>query len=519
MIELKPYKKPMLILLSVILLFVVILLNFKSVGRAPELVRLSKSVAYPGDTISLYGNYFGGEISKGRVTINGQLVFRSNIVSWSDKEITLTLLKDFKSGMITVKNMFGESESHLITSYNDVPTVKTSEEITGFPFIESIDNLDGPESKYVLAGRNFGVRQNLSTLVVSNNNENDGDGFSEIPKDCIVSWSDDSIEFYLPFGLKSSVIYVKSSKGFSNYFNLPEEADNPVSYNFSSSKNYKLRQRVTIEDVITLMGSSIGLFIPCPEEGLNQKNITLNSREGFYNKDTNTYNYILNVNETGESFSVELESSIDVYRVRTDVDINLVGRKYDTVSPNYKIGFQTTPGVLYKDRDIKNTSVWLAKKSKNPYIQAEEIIKWIVKYIKLDSEGASLSSAAFKNRKGSEDGLVKLTVSMLRSAGIPSRVVKGIVINDGNSRNYSWTEFLLPGGAWVTVDIIEFKKNSSYEIGSLTNNKVAFSRGIKYIEYQNDSFRDDIYVLQNSVSYFSGNVESYNAVWHNVEIE
>lgn len=519
MIELKEYKKPLIILSSIIALFIIILINFKSVGRAPELVRLSKSVAYPGDRITLYGNYFGGEISKGRVTINDQLVFRSDIIAWSDKEITLTLLKDFKSGMISVRNMFGESESHLITSFDDVPRIKTKEEVPGYPFVETIEVVESSENRYILNGRNFGSRQNLSTLVVSNNNYNDSDGFSEIGNYNILSWSDDEIEFYLPYGLKSSVIYVKSSKGFSNYFSLPKLEKRAVSYSYGSFRSYGLRQVVDVVDVVALKGSYIDLFVPCPYEGLNQKNILLNSTEGVYNKISNTFNFSNAVNESGDKFSVELDSSVEVYKLKTKVIKNLVKREYDKRSPNYKLGFERTPGVVVKDRDIRNTGLWLARKNKNPYIQVELIIDWLKKYIKLDTKAPELSSAAFKGRKASELGLVNLTISMLRSSGIPSRIVKGIIVEGGVSRNYQWLEFLLPSGAWIPIDIIEYKKNSLYEIGSLDYNKIVYTKGVTSIEYQEDNFRNDIYALQNTVSNFEGNVERYNTIWHNIAIE
>lgn len=513
----KQFKKPLIVLISIIALLLVLLINFKSVGRAPQLIKLSKSVAYPGDTITLYGNYFGGEISKGQIIINDQMVFTSNIISWSDKEITFNLHSDFKSGMIFVRNMFGESESHLITSFNDVPKIRTKEEIPGLAFIESITALKSSEDRYKISGKNFGSSQTLSYLLVASNSESED--YTEVNSNFVVSWSDDSIEFYLPYDIKGSVLYIRNSKGFSNYFNLPDRKDRSVKFNLGIYRNYKLTQRVDIIDIVALKNSSIDLFIPSPIVGINQKNLILDSESGVYNRLNSTFYHSIDVIESGEEFNLILKSSLDVYKLTTEVNRSKVKRSWDKESPNYIKGFERTPNVLITDTNIKNTAVWLARKNKNPYIQTELILNWIVKYIKLDEKGDSLSSAAFKNRKGSEEGLVALGVSMLRSAGIPSRVVKGIIIEGEKSKNYMWFEFLLPGGAWIPVDIVELKKNSVYKLGTLNYNKIAFTKGLKNIEYQKDNYDRDIYALQNTLTNFKGNIERYNTVWHNVEIE
>jgi len=80
---LKINKRALVVLMSIlILLFMFLMLNLNNIGRQPELYSVSNSVVSPGDTITIYGNYFGGELSKGRVYINNKMVFNDFILSW-----------------------------------------------------------------------------------------------------------------------------------------------------------------------------------------------------------------------------------------------------------------------------------------------------------------------------------------------------------------------------------------------------------------------------------------------------
>lgn len=514
----KIYKKPIFIVLIATSVFIIILLNFKNVGRPPELYNLSDSVAHPGDTITLKGNYFGKDISKGQIFINDQILFSNYIKSWSNKDIVLKLPDDFKSGMIHINNMFGESDSLLLTSYKDVPRIRTNEEIPGFPFIKSAKKLVSSDFKIHLSGRNFGSRQALSSLVVSNSNDNDGDGFSDIPDEYIVRWSDDTIVFYMPYGIRSKVLYVRSSKGFSNYFTLPVRGTIPVVYEYGISKKYNLKQKVELNNIVALENSSISIFIPCVLEDLNQKNVLLSSTGGTYNKLNNTFDHKIDIKESGKEFWLELDSYLDVYSLTTSINKRVLSKSYDKESPQYISGYQTIPGVIEGDKDTKSTSRWLIRNSKNYYNRAEIIINWIIKYIKMSEDGTSLSNDVLKNKMGSSKGLVKLTTAMLRAGGIPSRIISGIKVEE-TVENYLWLEFFLPGGGWIPMDIVKAKSTEDNIIGSLDYNRIAFTKGVVNIKYQNDNFEHDLYALQNCVSNSEGNIENYDAVWHNVEIE
>jgi len=512
---LKINKKLVVILIGLVtVLSLVLIFNFNSVGRSPELLSLSKSVASPGDTIVLKGKYFGGEVSRGRVYINDKMIFKEFIKSWSNDEIIIELSDDFKSGMIVVDNMFGQSSPYLITSLKDVPEIRDDNYSINKPFIRDAVYSNNTDLKIDVYGNSFGTREMFSLLKI-----HDLDGnVIDIDKSLITQWHDYLITFFIPYGIDNMVITVENSNGISNEFALHRNDIPPVIYIKDNNKKYQLKQIVDIYNVITLGEGSVELFLPTVFSDYRQDDIVFDSALGSFISKYNVYNYQLNFYETGENYSITLNTSLNVSSIETKIRREYIGRVYDKESPAYIDGFSYIPNVDKSDKDISGTGVWLVRNSKNRVSQAEIIIDWILKYIKIEDESSDNASIAFKNRSASNLGLINITTSMLRSIGIPSRVVYGIKI-DENVSNYRWLEFYLPSGGWVPVDLVQKKVQRDYPIGTLENNIIGFSKGLTFIDYQSDNLQNGFYALQNSTSNFHGNIESYDTLWHNIEIK
>lgn len=494
------------------LLFIILILNYKSVGKKPELHSLSVSVANPGDTITLFGNYFGGEISRGRVYINEQMVYEDFIQSWSNKEITLTLEDDFASGMITVNNMFGESKPYLITSFKDVPRIEKDSVNVGVPHIISANYIDESNIKIEIIGTSFGYDKSYSQLELSSIDGED----NHLRDFSIISWDDDLIKLYLPHGINNLILSFTSNLGKSNEFALHNSRIPSVIYINSDTKIYHLEQRIDITDVVALGDSYINLFVPTIYEGFNQRKISSDPGIGIYNHKSNTYDYLIEVHETGEEFSEFLKTEVEVSRIETKIRKDLIGRIYDKNSPYYKDGFQKIPNIEINE-DLKSTAVWLIRNTNNRFTQAEIVMNWVSKYIDIEENGKINSISGFENRSASYFGLVNIAVSMLRSIGVPARIVRGIIYS-GQSSSYQWLEFYLPDGGWIPVDLIRIKKEPSYSIGKIESSRISFSRGYVILDYEKNSISDDFYALQNSSSNFDGNIESYRTIWHNIEV-
>ncbi len=508
-------KKSLAIFISLLFVLLLILfLNLKSIGRRPELHNLSNSVAGPGDTITLYGDYFGGEISRGRVYINDKMIFKEFIISWSNSEIVLKLSDDFKSGMITVNNMFGESSPYLITSKNDVPEIRDDLMATNVPFIEDAQFIDITDLKISVNGRSFGINDTNSKLIVQGIN---GD-IVNINRKSIIEWNDDRLTFFLPVGMNNIIISISNSSGESNEFTLHKSEIPPIVYIAREQITYSLKQVIEIDNVITLGDGIVNLYVPCVYEDQNQKNIVFGDLRGKYNSLLNIYDYNLKFSETGDTDTVTLETLVDVGNLETKIRSELIGRKYDIESPDVISGFLKTPNIDHENKDIKNTGVWLVRNTKNRITQVEILTDWLLRYIEINSESSENAVTGFKNRVTNEFGLINITISMLRSVGIPTRIISGIKVQD-EITNYRWLEFYLPNGGWVPFDLLRMSLDDSYVIGNLKNNLIGFTKGVTNINYQYDNFKSGFYALQNNTSNFEGNIESYDAIWHNVVIK
>lgn len=508
-------KKQLTILISLLFfLLLILVLNLKSIGRRPELHYLSNSVVGPGDTITLYGDYFGGSISRGRVYINDKMIFKEFIESWSDEEIVLKLSEDFKSGMIVVDNMFGESFPYLISSKNDVPEIMDDRIFTNVPFISGAELVDSSDLKITVNGRSFGINDSNSELSVQSLNGE----MINIKSNYILEWSDDKLTFFLPYTMNNIILNIKNSSGKSNEYTFHINENTPVVYIIGNEISYSLKQVVDINSVITLGDGYINLFVPCVYDSINQNNIVFNSLRGKYDPLLNIYNYSLKFNETGDTDKVVLETLVDVGSVETKIRKDLIGRNYDDDSPDYKEGFIMTPNIDHESKNIKNTGVWLVKNTSNRLTQVEILTNWIIKYIKKDIESSENAVIAFDNRSANDTGFINITISMLRAVGIPSRVISGIKVDEVIT-NYKWLEFYLPNGGWVPLDLIKMSLDDNYVIGNLDNNLIGYTKGVKNINYQYDNFQNGFYSLQNSTSNFEGNIERYDTIWHNVVIK
>lgn len=507
-------KKYIIPLISIFLLLLLMLIfNFKSVGKRPELTSLSKSVANPGDTITLMGNYFGGEISRGRVYINGNMIYKDFIKSWSNKEITITLTDDFKSGMITVINMFGESSPYLITSFKDVPIIDDKRSAIGVPNIEFAEYLDSSNLKIKLIGNFLGTKDAFNEIKIGSikGEELVIDNFN------IVSWNDNEVIFYLSYAITDLLITISHRSDISNQYSLHNDNVPAISYNLTNTKRYLVEQNITIKDVISLNNSFIKLFIPTVYIGMNQKRDFVDIGNGKYNVLSRTVDYIIPVNETGFKSEIILKSEVDIRSIETTIRTDLIGRTYDISSPHYIKGYQETPNVELST-DLKGTAIWLVRNENNRYNQVNIIMNWLLKNINVTDDASDNATLGFKNRTVSDYGIINLTVSMLRSIGIPSRVISGIK-EDDTWVNYKWIEFYLPDGGWIPLDLIKIKEDPEYKIGILENNRICFTKGVTFIDYVDNKFDPDFYALQNSTSNFEGNIEHYSALWHNVNVK
>lgn len=92
----------------------------------------------------------------------------------------------------------------------------------------------------------------------------------------------------------------------------------------------------------------------------------------------------------------------------------------------------------------------------NPAQRAQLLFHWVAYHIhynySLKASGSAL--ATLRSRRGICSDIADLYVSMLRTDGIPARLIGGYVTNNGSGHGgfHQWVEFYLPQSGWVVAD-------------------------------------------------------------------
>ncbi len=111
---------PFLILGTLAVVFA-LMLTFSR--KAPVIVSLEPSMAAPGQTVVLTGDYFGRTEREGSLSLAGEIPPPSLIQTWTDQKIVFTVPEDATSGLVTVSNSQGTSTGVLFTNTETIPTV------------------------------------------------------------------------------------------------------------------------------------------------------------------------------------------------------------------------------------------------------------------------------------------------------------------------------------------------------------------------------------------------------------
>lgn len=187
-------------------------------------------------------------------------------------------------------------------------------------------------------------------------------------------------------------------------------------------------------------------------------------------KNNTTYNYDLKNGGKTEIYPFQLGDGS--YKVR--VLENTTGNKYTPLAEqtiDIKLGNPFAPFlkpsqyILYgNDWATVKKAAELTKGKKTDKEKIEAIYKYIVKNIKYDTQKAATVQTGYlpnvdetlKSQKGICFDYAALLSAMLRSQGIPSRMIIGTV--SPKDINHAWNEVYTPEDGWTTIKI-EFKGN------------------------------------------------------------
>ncbi len=132
-----------------------------------------------------------------------------------------------------------------------------------------------------------------------------------------------------------------------------------------------------------------------------------------------------------------------------------IGRSYTIAQAARKMAAWTDPALNIPSDDVK--FIRLAKKITGTRLTvraaSSEIRKWVYGYMKPNATMGIVRDAndVLDSKQGVCRDYAILTVTLLRAAGIPSRLASGLVSLDGNFYYHAWVE-AWDGAKWIGVD-------------------------------------------------------------------
>ena len=184
---------------------------------------------------------------------------------------------------------------------------------------------------------------------------------------------------------------------------------------------------------------------------------------------------------SNNSADFKITFKIDFASIAYEINPEQIG-EYDKKSPLYQLYTQPSKSIKSDNKEIIQLAKQIVGNETNPYKQAKLIHRWVSNNIKSGLFETALST--YEKRRAECAGHSFLFIALLRSLGIPARVVSGLhtayqgAFTNGSwsehtLHNHIWSEFILPGYGWIQSDTSAGEKNFA-EINEL---RLILSRG------------------------------------------
>lgn len=176
------------------------------------------------------------------------------------------------------------------------------------------------------------------------------------------------------------------------------------------------------------------------------------------------------------------------------------------------------------DPEIKELSKLITKDITEDYQKAKAIHDWVCNNIwynydalyNIEDYGDTSAMGTLKAKRSVCQGYASLTAALLRTCGIPTKLVTGYALGvtagstwkdeiiNGNSTNHAWNEAFI-NGKWVIIDTT-WDSNNKYENGTFSTGTGVYSH--KYFDSTLEAFSNDHKI----VNYYETDIPSWDAV-------
>jgi hypothetical protein len=514
--------------------------------RPPRIDRISPEIGVPGGILVVEGANFGSTRDRSSVSIGGVRPTTSSYLEWTPTRISIDIPDEVTSGLVRVIKPDASSNGLLFTNRNLIPVVLVEKAVPGYPYIEGIDPSKGSVGALItITGLNFGLSRGESdvqfTALPSRADPEAAQLFtaaSELDFD-YESWSDQTVRVRVPDGATSGTLRIVTDRGMSNsqFF---EVLRNGGSKSLGRKKGYQISLRVDVERITATSDGVLEFWIPGPIPAVNQRNVeSVKEPTPFRDEYRGISRYQLTRIDPELKYSFAVTFWLDRYENQTNITPTQVITGYATQRKLYGEYTSADEDIPAADESIAFAASSAAGNQTNPYIIARNVFYFLLTQMAYDRKSSAKTvTDAFIAARGNAEDYSLLYCALLRSLGIPARPVTGILVYDTRRTiRHMWAEFYLEGFGWVPVDPVladgvqfgvlpGLDQPEEYYFGNVDERRVIFSRGgvtnfpieTVLLDTATVTRIETVPSLQAFHELKSPDVETYRAVWSNVEI-
>jgi hypothetical protein len=485
-----------------VILLIILFVSIGSAARKPEIDSISPAIGYPGGSLVITGSYFGEQRGRGEVLLAGIRPVASAYESWSSREIRLKIPENVPSGLVYVSTDKGRSKPVLFTNGENVPEVKSRSTRPGAPVISGLSAEEAAVGDVlVIRGRNFGFSRNGARVVFTTNPELTPAAETTVyyPEHVICSeldfdyeyWSDLEVRVRVPDGALSGWVSIENVKGKSNRVEVYID-DRIGTKLYTAAETYAVQQIFSVYGIRRTgppAGEDFYLWLPRPDTCLEQRSVRLvsSSHSPFLETGRELSLFKFSAPFPPLPIRIERDFRFERYGMETRIISSRVGQGYDMSSRLYTYYTGSSAYIPSNDKELAGIAAVLLRRQPNPYLLAYNTLDYVLSVLE-PLEGSDMTGprSAFHAGSGTSFSYASLYCSLLRAAGVPSRINAGfLAVGDGFIPHF-WSEFYIEDFGWVPVDSylaeglqlaagIESPKD--YYFGSLDNRHITVSRG------------------------------------------
>lgn len=496
----------------------------RNVARRPTLSAISPEVGKPGDILVLRGTDFGEERGSGYVELCGSRITGSGYVSWKNDEIRVLVPANIDGGFVYVVTRGGKSEPEFFANEEAIPVFAPPNPMLVVPTISEITPANPSIGQLItISGNNFGNEKRNSAVYFSSRPQDvsaeairefgsDSEKNEYVPlasefQDFLLPsdddfdyeyWSETEIRVRVPDGAQNGPIFVATENGVS--------ARKPLSITrragekkFTTKHTYVIQTEANISSIRGKKGGTITLHFPHPAAYSQQTQISITESvpaPALLNyRGTSIFQTTLEAdsdraNASEAKFSAKQTFAVERASLETTVYRDYVHAFNQKNRMLYRAYTRADDIVPANAPEVLELLPKIYSNVTNPYRRAELIFDYMTTNFRLDEKGRRQNSEPLdliKHKRGDAYAFAVVYTALLRAAGIPARLLSGIVVNaDKRTQNHWWSEFYLEDFGWLPVDValgagMEFepfqneKHAPSYYFGNIDAQHIAFS--------------------------------------------